>query len=605
MTTGLLTTTAGRAAIIADLGGGADLVLTQVAWGDANGVPYNPNEAQVALVREKYRAAIASVAVVDGAIVVDATIPADTNDGTGRPSHGFNVAEVGLFSAAGTLIGLARCGNGYKPPPSSGQASAVTYRLKLAVANPSAITVVIDPQAQVNIGRQVRPFWVTVDGVLNDPPAAPATGATYVINGAPTGAWVGQAYKLAQWVGVWVVTAVPTGHQVCDNSVAEDSANRYLKRTAAGWASAIATETAVGPAKIASEAEVTTGDLSRTVSAYSLARRLRGAASTASIPAGGWDEAGETWGIHPCLLLGTEAGGPGGAYYFHCWTIRYNAVGTLTQVAIPYSEAATSTYGWLMRIRTGGAWGAWRPLIRDGSETQTGVLALASAAEAVAGLNTTKAITAAGLQKARLKKTRVVISTPGAFSWTVPAGITTVQLIGWGDGGGGGFGNNPSGPAGGGGGAQFEWTVDVVPGNTITGTIGGGGAAGFAGNNGASGAGTTVTANGQTRTAGGGAGGVNAGGGAVTNSALGGAVSGGAVDVSRNGSPSAGGLQGYSGSGTLFYAGKGGVAPNGGVGGNAGTGAGNGGVIPGGGGGGGASGNVAGAGARGELWILY
>jgi len=255
MTTGLLTTTAGRAAIVADLGGGADLVLTHVAWGDANGVPYNPNEAQVALVREKYRAAIASVAVVDGAIVVDAIIPADTPDGSARPSHGFNVAEVGLFSAAGTLIGLARCGNGYKPPPSSGQASAVTYRLKLAVANPSAITVTIDPTAQVNIGRQVRPFWVTVDGVLNDPPAAPAIGATYIINGAPTGAWVGQAYKLAQWVGVWVVTAVPTGHMVSDNSAAENSANRYLKRTAAGWSSAAAATDAYGFARLATPAE--------------------------------------------------------------------------------------------------------------------------------------------------------------------------------------------------------------------------------------------------------------------------------------------------------------------------------------------------------------
>lgn len=608
MTTGLLTTTAGRAAIIADLGGGADLVLTQVAWGDANGVPYNPNEAQVTLVREKYRAAIASVAVVDGAIVVDATIPADTNDGTGRPSHGFNVAEVGLFSAAGTLIGLARCGNGYKPPPSSGQASAVTYRLKLAVANPSAITVVIDPTAQVNIGRQVRPFWVAVDGVLNDPPAAPATGATYVINGAPTGAWVGQAYKLAQWVGVWVVTAVPIGHQVCDNSVADDSASRYLRRTATGWTSAIATETAVGPAKIASEAEVTTGDLSRAVSAYSLARRLRGAASTGSIPAGGWDEAGDTWGLHPCLLLGTEAGGPGGANYFHCWTIRYNAVGNLVQVAIPYADAIIASFGWLVRARTGGAWGAWRPLIRDGSETQTGVLALASVAETVAGLNTTKAITAAGLQKARLKRTRVVISATGAFTFTVPAGITTVVTKGWGGGAGGGFGlaGSPSGAAAGGGAGSYgERVWDVTPGQNITGSVAAGGAAGTIGGNGGAGGSTTVTYGGVTMTIPGGSGGQNANQDGGSNSAAGGGSPTNA-DYGAVGEPSAGSVAGFNGSSSrAWYGGKGGSAPLGGLGGQSGTGNANNGAAPGGGGGGSGSGGTAGAGARGEVWIEY
>ena len=68
MTTGLLITTAGQAAIAADIAGGADLVLTHVAFGDAGGVPYPPNAAQVALVNERYRATIASVAVVAGAI---------------------------------------------------------------------------------------------------------------------------------------------------------------------------------------------------------------------------------------------------------------------------------------------------------------------------------------------------------------------------------------------------------------------------------------------------------------------------------------------------------------------------------------------------------
>ncbi|TQI72888.1 hypothetical protein FHT98_0608 [Bosea sp. AK1] len=205
---------------------------------------------------------------------------------------------------------------------------------------------------------------------------------------------------------------------------------------------------------------------------------------------------------------------------------------------------------------------------------------------------------------ASFKVSRVIFSTPGPISWTVLSGVTRIRIKDWGGGGGGGFGNNPSGPAGGGAGAYFEWSVDVAPGDIVTGTVGAGGAAGFSGNNGANGGASSVTVNGQTRTASGGTGGTNAGGSAVTNSAAGGIVTG-TVDYGRDGSPSGGGQQGYSGSGILFYAGRGGDAPNGGYGGNAGTGAGNPGLIPGGGGGAGASGNAAGAGARGEIWIEY
>lgn len=274
MTTGLLTTTLGQAAIATDLAGGADLVLSHVAFGDSNGVPYAPNEAQVALVNEKYRATIASVAVVAGAIVVDAVIPADTPDGSARPSHGFSVAEAGLYSAAGTLIGVARLGNGYKPPPSSGQASIATFRFKLPVANPSAISVVIDPQAQVQLGRNVRPFWMTIDGVLNAPPGGPAIGATYVIGAAPTGAWAGFPHRLAQWVGVWALASVPEGHIINDLSKAENDAVRFLKRTAAGWDSAAATETAFGFSRFASAADMLAGTAGAAVGADKFAGAL-------------------------------------------------------------------------------------------------------------------------------------------------------------------------------------------------------------------------------------------------------------------------------------------------------------------------------------------
>jgi hypothetical protein len=306
MTTGLLITTAGQAAITADLGGGADLVLSQVAFGDANGVPYVPNEAQTALVNERYRATIASVSVVAGAIVVDAVIPADTPDGSSRPSHGFNIAEAGLYSAAGTLIGVAQMGNGYKPSPSSGQSAIATFRFKLAVANPSAITVVIDPQAQVQLGRNVRPFWMVVDGVSNAPPGAPALGDTYVIGAAPTGAWAGFANRLAQWVGVWSLASVPAGHLVCDQSKAENDSGRFMKRTATGWVSASASDTAFGLALLARAADIVAGT--------STARVPHVDGMAEAIQSGRWSWAVATgtanaWEIAPARALAAYAGG--------------------------------------------------------------------------------------------------------------------------------------------------------------------------------------------------------------------------------------------------------------------------------------------------------
>lgn len=274
--TGLLITNAGAAAILADLSGGTNLVLSHVAWGDANGVPYNPVPTQTALAREKYRTTVASMAVVDGVLYVDAIFPADTNDASGRPSHGFNVSECGLFASDGTMIGVARMGNGFKSAPGSGVAVTAAYRLGLAVANPSAITVQIDASQQIHLGRMVRPFFLAIDGVLNAPPALPASGASYVIGAAPTGAWTGFGHSLAQWVGVWVITPAPIGHLVVDNSASEASASRYLRRTAGGWVSANVSKTAVGlidAKKLRSQDEnfVQAADVGGTANAITLA----------------------------------------------------------------------------------------------------------------------------------------------------------------------------------------------------------------------------------------------------------------------------------------------------------------------------------------------
>ena len=65
----------------------------------------------------------------------------------------------------------------------------------------------IDPAAGLNLSLN------TVDALLqvlvqavgaNTPPASPANGARYIVGTSPTGAWAGQADRLARWLdGAW------------------------------------------------------------------------------------------------------------------------------------------------------------------------------------------------------------------------------------------------------------------------------------------------------------------------------------------------------------------------------------------------------------------
>lgn len=260
MTSALLITTAGQNAILADAAGGAELVITHVAFGDANGVPYQPNVNQVGLVNERYRAPILASVATNGVLSIDASIPATGNDALGRPAYGFTVHEAGVWGTSGgaaVLIGVAQMSGGYKPAPSGGQAVSANFRFNIACAAPGNISVVLDASATNTVATLLRAPWLTADGVLNVAPGAPTVGATYIVGAAPTGAWANQGHKIAQWSGTaWVFAACPVGHVVVDNTRGEGDALRYLRRTAAGWVSAMASTTVVGPTRLATPAEV-------------------------------------------------------------------------------------------------------------------------------------------------------------------------------------------------------------------------------------------------------------------------------------------------------------------------------------------------------------
>lgn len=198
------------------------------------------------------------------------------------------------------------------------------------------------------------------------------------------------------------------------------------------------------------------------------------------------------------------------------------------------------------------------------------------------------------VRQAAGSKTTLLTSTPGAWTFTVPAGVYSVRVEGWGAGSGGGGGTSSTGVGGGGAsGAHGIRYLNVAPGDTISGVIGTGGAGG-AGAGGAAGGSTTVLLNGVLQ-------GTLAGGGTTT--AASGATNGiGGVAGNATGTWSIS-ASGQNGAGGAFGGGFGGSASSGGVGGvNTGSGCGNGGN-PGGGGGGSNSNGC--AGGNGWIYLEY
>jgi len=176
-------------------------------------------------------------------------------------------------------------------------------------------------------------------------------------------------------------------------------------------------------------------------------------------------------------------------------------------------------------------------------------------------------------------------TTPGTYSWVVPAGVTSVSVVAIGGGGGGGTGASAQG-GGSGGGLGYKNNYSVTPGASITVVVGTGGPTGSCGGQSyfvntsiASGAGGTTYAvassGGSHLGTGGGCGGrvypLSGGGGAAGYSGLGGA---GGYASSTNGVSGAGGGGGGGGStilndtlcSTIYYSWYSGRAGGGGVG---------------------------------------
>jgi gliding motility-associated-like protein len=76
------------------------------------------------------------------------------------------------------------------------------------------------------------------------------------------------------------------------------------------------------------------------------------------------------------------------------------------------------------------------------------------------------------------QSTTTIFDSAGTFTWTAPAGVSSITVQAWGGGGGGASTGASNGSAGGGGGAFATSVITVVPGTTYTLQVGKGGAKG-------------------------------------------------------------------------------------------------------------------------------
>src|SRR5487761_2727078 len=190
-------------------------------------------------------------------------------------------------------------------------------------------------------------------------------------------------------------------------------------------------------------------------------------------------------------------------------------------------------------------------------------------------------------------QTTVPYNTAGTYTFTVPAGVTSVKVEAWGA-GAGGWG----GVGGGGGGAYAgNFALPVTPGNTYTITVGAGGSPTNGG--GPSSFDILVVADG------GGNGPDNTNGGLVANSTgAAGLVWAGGNGVLGSGNGGGGGGGSAGAGGAAGIAGNGTAGAAGGAGGNSGSG-GNAGNSPGGGGGERGGSGSSGSGADGMVIVTY
>ncbi|MCD7096983.1 phage tail protein [Stenotrophomonas sp. MMGLT7] len=127
--------------------GGASVAIAEMAFGDGNGNPIDPedfDDVATGLVRERFRTSINRVYQDPEDPLLyyaEGIVPASAG--------GFVIREIGIFDADGGLFALANTPDSYQPLASEGAIGDGIYRMAFAVANAGNVTVQLDPNTVV------------------------------------------------------------------------------------------------------------------------------------------------------------------------------------------------------------------------------------------------------------------------------------------------------------------------------------------------------------------------------------------------------------------------------------------------------------------------
>lgn len=95
-----------------------------------------------------------------------------------------------------------------------------------------------------------------VEGMANDPPAAPVEGECWLVDSQPTGDWANQAGHIAcRQAGNWLFVSPAAGMVVFDKSAAQSI------RYDGGWNGAAAVSTPTGGSTVDAEARSAIGEI--------------------------------------------------------------------------------------------------------------------------------------------------------------------------------------------------------------------------------------------------------------------------------------------------------------------------------------------------------
>lgn len=131
-------TAKGAAALAACILEGTKLEITEIAVGDGGGAYYEPMTDQTALVHEVWRDEVLTCeksVLNPNTMDIKGVIPSDAG--------GFVIREMGVFDAAGTLIGVCNTPDMEKTDAASGAGGKLDLIMHLVVTDADAVQVVI------------------------------------------------------------------------------------------------------------------------------------------------------------------------------------------------------------------------------------------------------------------------------------------------------------------------------------------------------------------------------------------------------------------------------------------------------------------------------